>query len=96
MATRVCSPRVKLSDFIFADSIQVVVAAKTISDPSKPIPVNPDPKSPDSTITTVTNEIIAAGGQATAIQVDVRYTENVENLIKQTISVRPHTLFVTH
>lgn len=69
------------------DSSKVVVAAKTASDPSKPVPFPPDPKSQDSTITTVTQEIIALGGQATAVQVDVRSPSSVDNLISQTITV---------
>ncbi|KAF5661544.1 oxidoreductase [Fusarium heterosporum] len=65
----------------------VVVAAKTISDPSslsEPFP--PNPNSSASTITTVAREIIAAGGDAAAIQVDVRYPESIDALISQTIS----------
>ncbi|KAK5990031.1 Hydroxysteroid dehydrogenase-like 2-like protein [Cladobotryum mycophilum] len=64
----------------------VVVAAKSISDPSKPIPFPPNPKSQDSTITTVTQEIIHAGGDATAIQVDVRDEKSVQKLIDDTIA----------
>jgi len=63
----------------------VIVAAKTVSDPSKPLPHKPDPKSPESTITTVANEITSSGGSATAIQVDVRYPESVQSLVAQTI-----------
>ncbi|RSL54176.1 hypothetical protein CEP54_010031 [Fusarium duplospermum] len=65
----------------------VVVAAKTISDPSKPAgPFPPDPNSPASTITTVAREITEAGGQATALQVDVRSTESIDALISKTLS----------
>ncbi|KAM0343247.1 hypothetical protein ACHAPU_008697 [Fusarium lateritium] len=65
----------------------VVVAAKTISDPSNlPEPFPPNPNSSASTITTVAREIIAAGGDAAAIQVDVRYPESIDSLISQTIS----------
>ncbi|KAI8720991.1 hypothetical protein NCS52_00545400 [Fusarium sp. LHS14.1] len=65
----------------------VVVAAKTISDPSKPAgPFPPDPNSSASTITTVAREIAEAGGQATAVQVDVRSTESVDALISKTLS----------
>ncbi|EEU46148.1 uncharacterized protein NECHADRAFT_38643 [Fusarium vanettenii 77-13-4] len=65
----------------------VVVAAKTISDPSKPAgPFPPDPNSSASTITTVAREITEAGGQATAVQVDVRSTESVDALISKTLS----------
>ncbi|KAM0246244.1 hypothetical protein ACHAP5_004866 [Fusarium lateritium] len=65
----------------------VVVAAKTISDPSNlPEPFPPNPNSSASTITTVAREITSAGGDATAIQVDVRYTDSVDSLVSQTIS----------
>ncbi|KAF5234407.1 hypothetical protein FAUST_7647 [Fusarium austroamericanum] len=65
----------------------VVVAAKTISDTSNlPSPFPPNPNSSASTITTVAHEITLAGGDATAIQVDVRYPESVDSLIAQTIS----------
>ncbi|CAJ0553989.1 Ff.00g125010.m01.CDS01 [Fusarium sp. VM40] len=65
----------------------VVVAAKTISDPSNlPNPFPPNPNSSASTITTVAREITSAGGDATAIQVDVRYPDSIDSLISQTIS----------
>jgi NAD(P)-dependent dehydrogenase (short-subunit alcohol dehydrogenase family) len=70
--------------------IAVVVAAKSISDPSRPASSSsspPDPKSQASTITTVAHEITSAGGVATAVQVDVRYPESVQNLVDKTISV---------
>lgn len=65
----------------------VVVAAKTVSDPSKPLASNPNPNSPESTITTVTQEIRQAGGEATAIQVDVRSEQSIQNMVDQTIAV---------
>ncbi|KAH6963763.1 hypothetical protein HG530_002961 [Fusarium avenaceum] len=65
----------------------VVVAAKTVSDPSNlPNPFPPNPNSSASTITTVAREITSAGGDATAIQVDVRYPDSVDSLISQTMS----------
>ncbi|KAH7272794.1 hypothetical protein B0J15DRAFT_482844 [Fusarium solani] len=65
----------------------VVVAAKTISDPSKPAgPFPPNPNSSASTITTVAREITEAGGQATAVQVDVRSPESVDALVSKTLS----------
>ncbi|KAH7251927.1 hypothetical protein BKA59DRAFT_142807 [Fusarium tricinctum] len=65
----------------------VVVAAKTISDPGNlPNPFPPNPNSSASTITTVAREITSAGGDATAIQVDVRYPDSIDSLISQTIS----------
>ncbi|KAK2589489.1 hypothetical protein QQS21_012838 [Conoideocrella luteorostrata] len=66
----------------------VVVAAKTTSDTSKTsqLPFPPDPNSPDSTITTVAREITSAGGSATAIPVDVRFEQSVNDLVAKTIS----------
>lgn len=69
----------------------VVVAAKTISDPSKAITTIPHYNSPESTISTVTHEIRQTGGEATPIQVDVRSEKSIQNLIDQTISVRTKT-----
>ncbi|KAJ9155017.1 Short chain dehydrogenase [Pleurostoma richardsiae] len=63
----------------------VVVAAKSTSDASKATPFPPDPKSPQSTISTVEREIREAGGEATAVQVDVRDFANVQNLVDKTI-----------
>ena len=65
--------------------MQVVVAGKTTSDASKCSPFPPDPNSQQSTINTVAREITDAGGEALALQVDVRDYENVEALVKQTI-----------
>ncbi|KAM3482384.1 hypothetical protein MY5147_000232 [Beauveria neobassiana] len=69
-----------------AHGYAVVVAAKTVSDPLKPITSIPDPKSNESTITTVSYEIRQAGGEAHPIQVDVRSEESVNSLIAQTIA----------
>lgn len=72
--------------------VQVVVAAKTTSDSSNlPSPFPPNPNSSASTITTVAREITLAGGDATAIQVDVRSPESVDSLVSQTISVSSST-----
>ncbi|KAI6783857.1 Hydroxysteroid dehydrogenase-like protein-like protein [Emericellopsis cladophorae] len=68
-----------------SNNYAVVVAAKTTSAPGTTTET-PDPNSPASTITTVTNEIRKAGGDATAIQVDVRFEESIKSLISQTIS----------
>ncbi|KAJ4144698.1 hypothetical protein LMH87_003571 [Akanthomyces muscarius] len=68
-----------------AHGYAVVVAAKTVSDPSKPITAIPDPKSNESTITTVSYEIRQAGGDAHPVQVDVRSEDSVNSLIQQTI-----------
>lgn len=64
----------------------VVVAAKSITDPSKLTDKTPNPKSNESTVTTVAREITSAGGDATPIQVDVRSEESVNALIAQTIA----------
>ncbi|ATY64332.1 short chain dehydrogenase [Cordyceps militaris] len=69
-----------------AHGYAVVVAAKTVSDPSKPITTIPDPKSNESTITTVSYEIRQAGGEAHPVQVDVRHEESVNALVEQTIA----------
>ncbi|KAM0483235.1 hypothetical protein ACHAPX_002685 [Trichoderma viride] len=64
----------------------VVVAAKSITDPSKLTDKTPNPKTSDSTVTTVAREITSAGGDATPIQVDVRSEESVNALVAQTIA----------
>ncbi|KAH6998733.1 hypothetical protein BKA56DRAFT_33844 [Ilyonectria sp. MPI-CAGE-AT-0026] len=65
----------------------VIVAAKSVSDPSKPVvPFPPNPNSPASTITTVAREIASAGGDATAVQVDVRSPESIQALVSKTLS----------
>lgn len=65
----------------------VVVAAKSVSDPSKPVvPFPPNPNSPASTITTVAREIASTGGDATAVQVDVRSPESIQALVSKTLS----------
>ncbi|KAI1464639.1 short chain dehydrogenase family protein [Daldinia caldariorum] len=63
----------------------VVVAAKSTSDPQSVVPFPPDPNSPQSTISTVEREIREAGGQATAIPVDVRDVGSVQKLVDRTI-----------
>lgn len=63
----------------------VVVAAKTTSDASKCAPFPPNPNSPQSTINTVAREITEAGGDAVALQVDVRDFENIIYMVEQTI-----------
>jgi NAD(P)-dependent dehydrogenase (short-subunit alcohol dehydrogenase family) len=69
-----------------ANGYAVVVTAKSVSDPSKLASFPPPPNSPDSTISTVTREITAAGGRALAVQVDVRSPESIERLIASTIT----------
>jgi NAD(P)-dependent dehydrogenase (short-subunit alcohol dehydrogenase family) len=66
----------------------VVVAAKSISDPSAPLPDKaPGPNSPESTITTVAREIHRAGGEAIAVRVDVRFAESVDLLVTKVVAV---------
>lgn len=65
--------------------IAVVVAAKTTSDASKCKPFPPDPNSQQSTVNTVAREIAEAGGQATALSVDVRDFQSVEAMVKEII-----------
>ncbi|ODA80068.1 hypothetical protein RJ55_03026 [Drechmeria coniospora] len=65
----------------------VVVAAKSVSDPGVPLPSPPPaPNSAESTITTVAHEINDAGGDATAIPVDVRHERSVNELVQKTLS----------
>ena len=63
----------------------VVVSAKSTSDAATCVPFPPNPNSQQSTISTVTREIIEAGGEAIAIQVDVRDFSNVEALVEQAV-----------
>jgi NAD(P)-dependent dehydrogenase (short-subunit alcohol dehydrogenase family) len=65
--------------------VTVVVAAKSTSDAAKVNPFPPNPNSPQSTISTVEREIIEAGGEATAIAVDTRDYDSVQNLVAKTI-----------
>ncbi|KAK7751116.1 hypothetical protein SLS62_006945 [Diatrype stigma] len=65
----------------------VVVAAKSTSDAQTASPFPPDPNSSQSTISTVEREIREAGGDATAIPVDVRDFDSVKRLVERTIEV---------
>ncbi|CAM1505400.1 Fc.00g110370.m01.CDS01 [Cosmosporella sp. VM-42] len=70
-----------------SNGYSVVVAAKSITDPSKPeASFPPDPNSPSSTITTVAREITSAGNEATAHQVDVRSPASIDNLVHRTLT----------
>ncbi|RMZ17538.1 hypothetical protein D0860_00391 [Hortaea werneckii] len=66
------------------DGYAVVVAAKTTSDASKCTPFPPDPNSNSSTINTVVREITEAGGEASAIQLDVRDFGDIQSMVDQT------------
>nr|POE77765.1 hydroxysteroid dehydrogenase-like protein 2 [Quercus suber] len=68
------------------DGYAVVVAAKTTSDATQCSPFPPDPNSSASTINTVAREILEAGGDATAIVVDVRSQEAIQRLVDQTVA----------
>ncbi|KAK8020545.1 hypothetical protein PG990_005683 [Apiospora arundinis] len=50
-------------------------------------PFPPDPNSSDSTITTVAREVREAGGEATAIPVDVRDPASIRALVAKTVEV---------
>ncbi|KAG0138074.1 hypothetical protein HOY82DRAFT_582630 [Tuber indicum] len=64
----------------------VVLAAKSITDESKPYTFPPDPNSSQSTITTVAREITESGGTALAIPTDVRFEASINSLIQTTLS----------
>ncbi|RMZ01366.1 hypothetical protein D0862_06390 [Hortaea werneckii] len=66
------------------DGYAVVVAAKTTSDASKCTPFPPDPNSSSSTINTVVREITEAGGEASAVQLDVRDFGDIQSMVDQT------------
>ncbi|KAI1484147.1 short chain dehydrogenase family protein [Daldinia eschscholtzii] len=68
----------------------VVVAAKSTSDAQTVVPFPPDPNSSQSTISTVEREIREAGGQATAVPVDVRDFASVQKLVDRTIEIYGH------
>ncbi|KAI9771873.1 MAG: hypothetical protein M1840_001643 [Geoglossum simile] len=63
----------------------VVVAAKSTSNAEAVQPFPPDPNSRQSTIDTVVREIAEAGGEATAIPVDVRDFESIQRLVDETV-----------
>ncbi|KAK6842373.1 short chain dehydrogenase family protein [Apiospora arundinis] len=50
-------------------------------------PFPPDPNSSDSTITTVAREVREAGGEATAIPIDVRDPASIRALVAKTVEV---------
>ena len=64
------------------------MAAKSTSDAYSGRPFPPNPNSSDSTISTVEREIRDSGGKATAIAVDTRDYDSVQNLINKTVEVR--------
>ncbi|KAJ2988185.1 hypothetical protein NUW58_g4112 [Xylaria curta] len=66
---------------------RIVVAAKSTSDAQSVTPFPPDPNSPLSTINTVEREIREAGGEATAIAVDVRDFDSVKRCVDKTVEL---------
>ncbi|KAI1915468.1 hypothetical protein LOZ12_000491 [Ophidiomyces ophidiicola] len=66
---------------------RLVVAAKSISTVPQGSPFPPDPNSSESTITTVQREIRENGGEASAIQVDVRDPASVKRMVDSTIGI---------
>lgn len=68
-------------------TVSVVVAAKSTSNAYETTPFPPGPNSSKSTISTVEREIREAGGDATAIPVDVRDTAQIESLVKETVRI---------
>lgn len=62
-----------------------MVAAKTISDASSVTSFPPDPNSSQSTINTVAREIQELGGEAIAVQVDVRDVESINSMVDETV-----------
>lgn len=79
------SPRDTEAYHVLTLIYEVVVAAKSTRDAAKANPFPPNPNSPQSTISTVEREIKEAGGEATAIAVDVRDYESVQKLVMRTI-----------
>ncbi|KXT19009.1 hypothetical protein AC579_8736 [Pseudocercospora musae] len=65
---------------------RVIVSAKTTSNASQCNPFPPDPNSFDSTINTVAREISEIhGGEAEAIACDVRFYDQIQELVKRGI-----------
>ncbi|KAF7193112.1 Hydroxysteroid dehydrogenase-like protein 2 [Pseudocercospora fuligena] len=66
---------------------RVIVSAKTTSNASECNPFPPDPNSFKSTISTVAREITEIyGGEAEAIPCDVRFYEQIQELVKKGVS----------
>ncbi|KAI3333344.1 hypothetical protein F4824DRAFT_472154 [Ustulina deusta] len=86
-ASRGIGRQVALDLALARDGYRVVVAAKSISDAQSASPFPPDPNSPQSTISTVEREIREAGGDATAIAVDVRDFESVKICVDKTVEI---------
>ena len=64
----------------------IIVSAKSTSNPQECRPFPPDPNSQASTINTVAREIIEIHkGEALALKCDVRFYEEVQTLVKQAV-----------
>lgn len=86
-ASRGIGRQVAIDLALAEDGYRVVVAAKSISDAQSTSPFPPDPNSPQSTISTVEREIREAGGEATAVSVDVRDFESVKRCVDKTVEI---------
>ncbi|KAI0408736.1 hypothetical protein F4802DRAFT_548857 [Xylaria palmicola] len=86
-ASRGIGRQVAIDLALAKDSYRVVVAAKSTSDALSVSPFPPDPNSPQSTISTVEREIREAGGEATAIAVDVRDFQSVQRCVDKTVEI---------
>ncbi|GAP87533.1 putative short chain dehydrogenase [Rosellinia necatrix] len=86
-ASRGIGRQVAIDLALAQDGYSVVAAAKSISDAQSASPFPPDPNSPQSTISTVVREIQEAGGEATAIPVDVRDFESVKTCVNKTVEI---------
>ncbi|KAI0481430.1 hypothetical protein F4859DRAFT_474670 [Xylaria cf. heliscus] len=86
-ASRGIGRQVAIDLALAKDGYSVVVAAKSTSDAQSVSPFPPDPNSPQSTISTVEREIREAGGEATAIAVDVRDFDSVKRCVDKTVEI---------
>ena len=65
--------------------MEVAVAAKSTSDADKVHPFPPDPNSSASTISTVVREIKERGHSAVEVEVDTRFYDSIEAMVKTTV-----------
>ncbi|KAI0455606.1 hypothetical protein F5B21DRAFT_470964 [Xylaria acuta] len=86
-ASRGIGRQVAIDLALAKDGYCVVVAAKSTSDAQSASPFPPDPNSPQSTISTVEREIREAGGEATALALDVRDFDSVKRCVDRTVEI---------
>ncbi|KAI0969319.1 hypothetical protein F4678DRAFT_440055 [Xylaria arbuscula] len=86
-ASRGIGRQVAIDLALAKDAYRVVVAAKSTSNAQSVSPFPPDPNSPQSTISTVEREIREAGGDATAVALDVRDFESVKRCVDKTVEI---------